>query len=338
MFAGGLWVGRAIDVYGPRYIAIIGTFFHVFGLMMASISHEYYQFILSQGLCSAMGASMIFYPALTCVTSWFFRKRALAMGIAASGSGLGGIILPIMVHKLIPQVGFGWTMRICAFLILGLMVVGCATMTSRLPPMPKKANLSALVRPFAQLEFALLGLGAFLTFLALFMPFTFIVTTGVARGTAADIVAYIVPIMNTGSVFGRLLPPFLADKLGRVNVVAVSCLACHLLVLCLWLPSSGTGATIAFAILFGFASGAVVAILPAVVAQISDVREIGLRSGVLFFCVALGVLIGSPIGGQLINSGGERAMQGFGGGMGMLGLVCFLVLRYRLGGFRLSKV
>jgi hypothetical protein len=35
---------------------------HIFGLMMASISREYYQLLLSQGICSAIGAAAIFQP------------------------------------------------------------------------------------------------------------------------------------------------------------------------------------------------------------------------------------------------------------------------------------
>jgi MFS family permease len=50
MFSGGPIWGKMYDNYGPRYLLLVGTFFHVFGLMMASISTEYYQFLLSQGM------------------------------------------------------------------------------------------------------------------------------------------------------------------------------------------------------------------------------------------------------------------------------------------------
>jgi hypothetical protein len=42
---------------------------HVFGLMMASLSSKYYQFVLSQSVCSGIGASLIFAPAMTAVTT-----------------------------------------------------------------------------------------------------------------------------------------------------------------------------------------------------------------------------------------------------------------------------
>jgi len=133
--------------------------------MMASISKQYYQFILSQGLCSALGTSMIFYPSMSAVMTWFFERRALALGITASGSSIGGVIFPIMVERLIPQVGFGWTMRICAFMILGLMVVANLTIVSRIPPRPRPVRPKDFVVPFKESSFALLAFGSFLMFL-----------------------------------------------------------------------------------------------------------------------------------------------------------------------------
>ena len=132
--------------------------------MMASISTEYYQFILSQGLCSGTGASMIFYPAMSCVITWFFKKRAFAMGIVAAGSGLGGIIFPIMVERLSSEVGYGWTMRICAFLILALTVIVNLTVVSRIPPAPRPVKIMDFIMPYKELRFSLLAFGSFLMF------------------------------------------------------------------------------------------------------------------------------------------------------------------------------
>ena len=336
MFAGGLWVGHAFDAYGPRWLLIGGTFLHTFGLMMASISDQYYQLLLSQGLCSAIGASMLFYPALTCVVTWFYKKRALAIGIVAAGSGLGGVIFPVMVHKLVPQVGFGWTMRICAVFVLVLGVFANFTVRSRIKPTPKRLTVSMLLKPFTEAEFSLLGAGAFFMYFGQFQVFTFLVTAGIARGIDPGLAAYLVPILNAGSIFGRIVPPFVADKVGKTNVFLLSSLTATLLVLCVWVPVSGTAGIVVFAVLFGFASGAVVAINPAVVAQISDVREIGLRTGVMFACVAVAALVGAPIGGQVNTAGGARAMQGFAGGSCAVGVAFFAVLRWKLGGFGLK--
>ena len=86
--------GYLFDNYGPRLPIFIGGLLHVFGLMMASLSTKYYQIMLSQSICSALGASALFTAATSPVGSWFLKRRALAFGIVASGSSLGGVILP----------------------------------------------------------------------------------------------------------------------------------------------------------------------------------------------------------------------------------------------------
>ena len=62
--------GKLFDSYGPSVPLLIGSFMHVFGLMMASLSSKYYQFMLSQAVCSGIGTSLIFTPSMTAV-SWF---------------------------------------------------------------------------------------------------------------------------------------------------------------------------------------------------------------------------------------------------------------------------
>ena len=66
-----------------------------------------------------------------------------------------------MVRRLIPQVGFGWTMRICAFMILGLMVFSNLTVTSRIPPSKRPLSLSAFTQPLKERTFILTAAASF---------------------------------------------------------------------------------------------------------------------------------------------------------------------------------
>lgn len=68
MIFSGIFVGKIYDDFGPRPLLLAGTVFHVFGLMMASLAKTYYQILLSQAFCSAIGASMVFYPSFTTVS------------------------------------------------------------------------------------------------------------------------------------------------------------------------------------------------------------------------------------------------------------------------------
>lgn len=108
------------------------------------------------------------------------------------------------------------------------------------------------------------------------------------------------------------------------------------LVLCLWLPvGANVTADIVFTAAYGFSSGAYVSLGPSLVAQISDVKEIGLRTGTVFLFVGVAVLAGSPIGGLLVgeDKGGFGGLQGFCGGAMVLGSVGFGLARVLLGGW-----
>lgn len=66
------------------------------------------------GLCSAFGIQ----PALSVAGQYFQKRRALAMGIVAAGSSVGGVVFPFLFSGLIPVLGFGWTLRLSALICM----------------------------------------------------------------------------------------------------------------------------------------------------------------------------------------------------------------------------
>jgi MFS family permease len=330
MFLGGPVMGLLFDNYGPRWLLLVGTFLHVFGLMMASISTQYWHFILAQGICSPLGASAVFYAAMSSVVTWFHRRRGLALGVTASGSSLGGVIFPIMVQKLIPKVGFPWAMRIAAFTILALLAIANLTVRSRLTPTPRRFSPMAFVRPLGEPTFLILALAAFLVFFGLFIPFTFLPLEGLTVGIDPTLDLYIIPILNAVSIFGRITPGYLSDKVGRFNTTIAMCGLCGVLILALWLPATAPAPVIVFAALYGFGSGAFVSLVPALVATIcSDMRQIGTRNGTVFAAVSIGALCGNPIAGALVGQQGGAYfnLKVFAGAFVCAGTLLLVVVR-----------
>lgn len=164
--------------------------------MMTSLSTEYYQFILAQGICSPLGASAIFNACVNSVSTWFGKRRAFALGVMASGSSLGGVIFPIMVTHLIPKVDFPWAMRICAFLILFMLGISNLTLKSRLPHHRKPVNLMVFVHPLKDIKFVMTVAGSFCFFWGMFLPFTFIITQAERYGMSSNMSQYLIPILN----------------------------------------------------------------------------------------------------------------------------------------------
>lgn len=141
-------------------------------------------------------------------------------------------------------------------------------------------------------------------------------------------------------MFGRTLPGAIADRIGRFNVVAVMAYFSAVIVLALWLPARSNAPILVFAGLYGFSSGAFVSMGPALIAQISDIRKIGVRQGTLFAIISIAALTGSPIGGALVVENASNPfwrLQIFCGIMMIGGSVFFTIARVNLAGWALMK-
>ena len=245
-----------------------------------------------------------------------------------------------MVVKLIAQIGFPWTMRAVAFTLMGMLFIANLTIKSRLKPKPKPLAIMEFITPMKEPPYTLTVLASSFFAFGVFLPFTYIILQGQKDGMSINISQYLVPILNAASVFGRILPGIIADRVGRFNVIIITCTFSAVIVLALWLPSRGSTPIIIFSALYGFSSGAFVSLAPSLIAQISDVRQIGVRSGTLFAFISVGALTGSPIGGALVvrDNGNFSYLQVFCGLCMAIGSALFLAARLVQCGWAWKKI
>ncbi|KXH38525.1 major facilitator superfamily transporter [Colletotrichum simmondsii] len=335
MMAMGPVIGQLYDHYGPRYLILAGTFLHVFGLMMTSLATQYWQILLAQGVCSAIGVAAIFQPALNTIHGWFNVKRGAAFGLLSTGSSIGGIIFPIMVTRLIKSLGYPWAMRICAFMILGLLIIANLTVKAFHPPRPQKVSTDQLIRPFKEFEFVCVVIGFFLFTYGIFVPINYIQVQALEAGMDPNLAQYLVAILNAGSLFGRMFSGIMGDKIGKYNIFVVVCYLTSIWMLALWIPANTDGALIAFAVLFGFCSGAYVSLIAPLIAQISPLHEIGFRTGITFFTNSIGGLTTNPINGAILaGSGGWVGIKVFSGVFCIAGTTFILAARIHRTGWK----
>lgn len=116
------------------------------------------------------------------------------------------------------------------------------------------------------------------------------------------------------------------------------CFVAAILVLALGLPASSNAAFITFAALYGFASGAFVSLLPAQMAQISPIEQIGVRVGVVFACISFAGLVGNPIAGAIVvhNHGKYWGLNVFAGVMLLSGASLFLLTRMYIAQWKIA--
>lgn len=220
---------------------------------MLSLSSKYYQIFLTQAFLFGVGISFILLPAMATVSYYFTKYRSLAMGIIVSGSSLGGVIWPIALDRLFSEVSFGWTVRIAAFIMIPLLGLSCLTIRrpTEFANRPKpKADFSCVKNSVM----IFLAIGLFLIYLGLFSPFFYITSWTISLGKDSNLAFDMISVVNASSLFGRILPGLIADRVGNYNVLFVVGVLSGL-VACCWTKATSVGGIVVFSLAYGLSSG-----------------------------------------------------------------------------------
>lgn len=153
----GAFSGRLTDAGYFLPLFIVGSSIQVLGLFMTSLASKYWQLFLAQGICTGIGSGIIFTPSMGVLSTYFSSRRGLAIALATTGNSAGGALYPLMVRQMLPQLGFGWTMRVIAFINLACLAVVMALMRPRLPP--RRAGPLVDWSAFKEVEWVLFTFG-----------------------------------------------------------------------------------------------------------------------------------------------------------------------------------
>ncbi|KIA75863.1 hypothetical protein HK57_00337 [Aspergillus ustus] len=301
-FAAGAAGGPLFDRYGAWVIRPAAVAY-IFALMMTSLCNEYWQFMLAQGVLVGFSTGLLQFPAMAAVSQFFDKKRAAALGLAVSGSSIGGIVFPIALSKMLnsSSLSFGWSIRIVAFIMILPMIFSCLTVTARLPP---RTTAFFIPAAFKNRLYIMVNLSFFFMLLGMFSPLFFIPSYAVSRGVDATLASYFVAIVNGASTFGRIIPGILADKFGRLNAFGIGGLATGIIICCMN-EATTTAGLIVYSVMFGFWSGTIISGGSAAITLcVARPQEFGTYLGMGIAFVGCAVLIGPPVSGVLVDKYG----------------------------------
>lgn len=80
------------------------------------------------------------------VPQWFDKRRGLALGLSASGSGIGGLIMPFIMNALLLKFGAPWTYRIIGFICLLLGAFATSLVKERFPDKSGRKKITDIVQ------------------------------------------------------------------------------------------------------------------------------------------------------------------------------------------------
>ncbi|KAL4985864.1 MFS general substrate transporter [Aspergillus falconensis] len=316
LFIGAL-TGPLYDHGYFRLLLAAGTVLMVLGMILLSLCSQFWHFILAQGIAVGLGAGCLFIPSVAVLPMYFSSHVAFSIGVAGSGSGFGGIIYPIAFQRLVAYLGFGWAVRVLGFISLATLLFPLLVMRVRSPTsgpelqrtVRKLFDSSALREP----PFCLFLLWAFFGFAGVYMPLFYVGSYAIEKRIMSSRLAfYLLPILHAGSVLGRIIPNYAADKTGPVNMFVPTCLGLTVLSFA-WVGIHNTAGLITFVVFYGILIGTFMTLPFSAVIKLSPHLGVtGVRMGMLCIASSIGILIGAPVGGAVLHRGGWISLQVFG--------------------------
>lgn len=303
----GIISGPLFDLGGYKIMLLAGAAIETLGVFLTSICSSYWQLMLTQGILMGLGNGLLYLPGLALVGRSFKKHRSIAMGITTCGAPVGGIYYTLIFEQLISKVGFGWTVRVMGFVMLGsyclsfpLLLWGAKNIGDLSSGAPRKLfDRGALT----DVPFWTFASGNFLVFCGYMVPFNFIPSYGeIALGLSRSMSLYISMIAQASSILGRLVAGYSASRIG-VLTPWIICAASSGIFCVAWIGVTTQGGFIAIAALYGCFSGALIPLPPSVFPVVCpDPKVFGARLGMAQGIGSIASLIGTPIAAALASA------------------------------------
>ncbi|KAK2009317.1 MFS general substrate transporter [Colletotrichum eremochloae] len=331
----GVLVGPLYDAGYFRSLILTGTVLVFVGMAATSFATRYWQTLLAQAFCVGLGAGCLYIPSVAIIPQYFSARRALATGIATTGSGFGGVIYPLIVQGLLQRVGFPWATRVFAFVSLATNAFSFAVLRQRTsgpgPDAGKRRRRVMLdLAAYRNASFVVLSASMFFNVFSYTPPIYYLQQYSLVHGLAGQgssgLAYYLVAILNAGSVLGRVFPAWLAGRYGPINVLLGVSVSVATVTMC-WLAVRTGAGSVVFALAYGFATGGLISLPPTVVATLVPHLSLhGTWLGMLSTTNAFGSLAGPPIAGVLLERTGSYLGVQLLAGLGMTAMAVLVLL------------
>ncbi|KAI1435196.1 major facilitator superfamily transporter [Xylaria sp. CBS 124048] len=325
-----------------RWSPILGLFIMAVALALSSFATTTTHLIIFHGILYGLGGGIAYCPCIVYLDEWFIKRKGLAYGIMWSGTGLAGVVLPVLLESLLKSLGFRSTMRIWAGLMFALTAPLAYFIRPRLPLSAtfhtKPFNLYFLVTPIFlvyQSANIIESMGFFLP--GIYLPTYARITLGVPSFPAASTVL----LINVASVFGCVAMGWLIDRFHVTTCILISTIGATVSVLVIWGLSSSLGLLYFFCIVYGLFAGSFTSAWPGIMRDMTQKGQGSNRGHVDptmvfgFLCAGrgLGNVVAGPLSETLLRGSlwkGESAAYGYGSGYGSL--IVFTGVTALLGG------
>lgn len=308
-FGFGAVSGPWYDRVGPRPLLAVGGSLFVAALIATSLVGRIELAYVTVGLGMGLGGGLFITPLTAVIGALFERHRVMALGVVATGNGVGTLVLVPLAEELISSGGWRAAYRWLAVIAAVVFVAGWVAVgrpPRRRGPAPAAINRREMLADPVFARFFVLSM---LFGIGLFISFGFVIPFAERNGVDGATAARILGAVGFSSIVGRLGLTGAARRFGSLRVFR-GALAVMVIAFGLWAVADGTVLLLGvFAVVLGVAYGGFVAIAPEVLLVLFPQWPTGRAMGLMFLSVGLGGLVGPPLAGALDAAGwSQRAV------------------------------
>ncbi|RFU24205.1 hypothetical protein B7463_g12134, partial [Scytalidium lignicola] len=312
--------------FGTRATLVFGSVLVFLSLLGASFATQMWQLFLSQGVCFGWGMGFLYITSTSILPQWFTTRRSLAMGLASSGAGLGGLAYNLLAGYLIDAIGLKQTYKVLAACSISVNLV-CSFLLKDWNATTRVHERTFDYRAYGQIEVVLLIVWGVLTELGYITLLYSLPNYATSIGLTARQGSVVGAFLNLGLGFGRPIVGYFSDKFGRINVATLMTALCGVLCFVLWIPAKSYGELLTFSILAGTVCGTFWGTVGPVAAEIVGLRKLPSIFGIVCFSLVLPTTFAEPIALHIVSSSGYLVSQILVGCFFILGAVSAWLLR-----------
>ncbi|ORZ20854.1 major facilitator superfamily domain-containing protein, partial [Lobosporangium transversale] len=280
-------------------------------LVLASFATKLWHLFLSQGLLFGIGASFVYFPAIAAPGHWFNKRRGLALGIGASGSGLGGFYLAPLAQWAVDHLGIRYALRTLALycFIVWLSTEGSASAstqpddflsTATEAKSTEKRTKWRISGRYKESAFITLVLFQCLLSSAYLAPVYFMELYGSHIGISKQAAASINGWFNAASFVARVVSGVVADRISSSWCLLISTWLMVLSICVLWVLSKTYTVFLLFAIVYGFTFSGVSTVMPILVIEYYGAEKAASVLGTVYTMSSPALMLGTLVCGELL--------------------------------------
>ena len=306
-------VGKYIDKYKPRWIAVIGGIMVGMGWFLASFVQNIFVLTAAYGFIGGAGVGVIYGVPISVAAKWFPDRKGFAVGLTLLGFGLSPLLTAPLSRNLIDSVGPFETFR---YLGIGFLII--ITFLSLILKEPETENeiseetdnsVTDARNTLNEDEFNILKTPKFyfLWLCYFFGTFSGLMAIGVSNPVAEEIInlpsgiaALTVGLFAVFNGVGRPLYGWITDAFSTRRAAVISYIL--IIIASILMLNAGEGSTVLYIIAFSLLwlnLGGWLAVAPAATGKIFGTDNYSKNYGYIFTAYGAGAILGTVVSGSI---------------------------------------